>query len=139
MKTTLLTMAFALLAFIPQVFAMDGTVEATKEAPIKAVVFYSDSCGSCKILEPNMMKAMGAINTDKIDVVKFDFSNKDKIAATRTLAADKGVEATLQQYGAKTGFVILLNDKGEEVGKLKVDDDAAAIAAKVTAAIIAAS
>lgn len=139
MKTTLLTLAFAMLAFIPQVFAMDDAAEATQAAPITAVVFYSDSCGSCKILEPNMMKAMTAINTAKIDVVKFDFSNKDTITATKALAVEKGVDATLQQYGAKTGFVILLNDKGVEVGKLGVDDNAAAIAAKLTAAIIAAS
>ena len=135
---TLLTMAFALLAFIPQTFAMDGAMHKdAMEAPkAKAVMFYSDSCGSCKILDPKMTEAMSAINTDMIDVVKFDFSSKDTIEATKALATEKGVDSVLQSYGAKTGFVVLLDSEGNEVGTLKKDHSAAEIAAKVAEAII---
>jgi len=83
-----------------------------------------------------MMKAMQAVNTDKVDVVKFDFSSKDTIAATKILATEKGVDAVLQSYGVKTGFVVLLDKNGQEVDKLKVDDNAADIAAKITKAIV---
>jgi len=137
MKSLLLTLALALVAFVPQSFAMDDTMHNKMEAaPVKAVVFYSDTCSSCKILGPQMMKAMQAVNTDKVDVVKFDFSSKDTIAATKILATEKGVDAVLQSYGVKTGFVVLLDKNGQEVDKLKVDDNAADIAAKITKAIV---
>ena len=63
-------------------------MEATMKTPVQAVVFYSDTCGSCKILEPKMEAAMQAVNMDKINVVKFDFSNKETIEATKMLAAE---------------------------------------------------
>lgn len=144
MKSTLLTMAFALIAFIPQTFApahaMDDKMPKDAmvvEAPsATAVIFYSDSCGSCKILEPRMAVAMEAINMNKIDVVKFDFSNKATIEATKTLAAEKNVSSVLQTYGAKTGFVVLLDNTGKEVGKLKVDHTTSDIASELAKAIV---
>lgn len=141
MMKTLLTLAFALLVFVPQTFAMDHGKDKMKMEghKAKAVVFYSDSCGACKILDPKMKEAMQAINTNMIDVVMFDFSSKDTIEATKTLAKEKGVESTLQAYGAKTGFVVLLNHKGEEVGKLTIEDTTAEIAGKVASAILAKS
>ncbi len=139
---TLLTLAVAMMVFVPTVFAMEHGHSHDKmeeAAPVTAVVFYAANCGSCKILEPRMMEAMKAVNMDKINVVKFDFSSKETIAATRTLATEQGVEGVLQQYGAKTGFVVLLDKDGKEVNKLKVDDDASDIAAKVVKAIVDAS
>jgi thiol-disulfide isomerase/thioredoxin len=140
---TLFTLAVAIMAFVPTVFAMDKSMHEDKmmdkTAPVKAIVFYSVNCGSCKILEPRMEEAMKAINTDKVEVVNFDFSSKETIAATKTLAAKKGVDAVLQEYGAKTGFVVILDKNGNEVNKLKVDDTSADIAAKVVKAIVEAS
>jgi thiol-disulfide isomerase/thioredoxin len=143
MKTSLLTLAFAFMAFIPTVFAMDGAMHKdkamAKNTVVTAVAFHSDNCGSCKILGPRMKEAMQVINTDKVDVVKFDFTNKNTIAAAKALAKEKGINTVLQKYGAKTGFVVLLNAKGEEVAKLKVDDNTADIAAKLAKAIVEAS
>ena len=140
MKLTILTMAFALMALLPQAFAMDDHghdhSKAMDEKAATAVVFYSVNCASCKILEPRMMEAMQAINKDNLNVVKLDFSSKETIEASKTLAAEKGVESTLQSYGAKTGFVVLLDKEGNEIDKLKVDDNTADIAAKLARAIV---
>ncbi len=142
MKLTILTLALVVLAGIPQIAkAMDTHAQSGEMSKpvVTAVAFHSDNCGSCKILGPKMMKAMGAINKDKISVVKFNFTDKETIAATKTLAASKGVNDVLQQYGAKTGFVVLLNAEGEEVDKLTVNDSTADIAAKMAKAIASAS
>lgn len=147
MKLSTLMAAFALFILLPfGANAMDKEHSSMTEAKtiisepaIKAVVFYSDTCGSCKILEPRMMKAMGAVNKDKIDVVKFDFSNKASIEATKQLAKDKNIDSILQQYGAKTGFVVLVNNAGEIVDTIKVDNDAVDIASKLTSAVLNAS
>lgn len=138
---TLLTLAFAVLAFLPQSFAMDHGNHAhdkmkTETHKAKAVVFYADNCGACKILDPKMKEAMKAINMDMIDVIKFDFSNSEAIEATKALAKEKSVDNVLQSYGAKTGFVVLLDASGVEVGTLKVDHSISEIAGKLASTII---
>ncbi len=144
---SLLTLAFALLAFVPTSHAMEehgmmikDKMMAEKAGPaVKAVVFYSDSCGSCKILEPKMMKAMKAVNMDQIDVVKLDFSSKDTIEATKVLATDKELGGLLQKFGAKTGFVTLVGADGVIINKIGKDDTEAEIATKLVTAVVNAS
>jgi len=147
MKSFLTIMALAILAIMPAAFAdnhamkdkmgkMDKMSMEAKMEKVNAVVFYSDTCGSCKILEPKMMDAMGVINMDAVNVVKLDFSNKETIEASKKLAMDNGVNATLQSYGAKTGFVVLVDNDGNEISKLTVNDSAADIAAKLTASAL---
>ncbi|MEM7618667.1 MAG: thioredoxin family protein [Pseudomonadota bacterium] len=140
MKSFLTIMALAVLAIMPAAFAEDGAMMKKHmmedKAKVHAVVFYSDTCGSCKILEPKMEEAMGVVNTDRVNVVKLDFSNAASIEASKKLAADQGVGSTLQAYGAKTGFVVLVDDAGNEIAKLTKKDSAADIAAKVTASAL---
>lgn len=144
---SLLTLAFALFAFAPISHAMEDhgmmkkdEMMAEKAAPaVKAVVFYSDSCGACKVLEPKMMKAMKAVNMANIDVVKLDFSSKETIESSKALAEDKAVSGLLQKFGAKTGFVTLLNSDGEIIEKLGANDTAEDIAVKFAKSIVNAS
>jgi len=147
MKFPLIMAAFALLAAlpltakafdndkVPMLKDADAMAEVVEAPAIKAVIFYSDTCGSCKILDPRMKEAMNAINKDEVEVVKFDFSNKDAIEATKTLAAKSKVENILQEYGAKTGFVVLVNSQGEIVEKLTKADEIVDIAVKVAKSI----
>lgn len=140
MKSFLTIMALAVLAVIPAAFAesepMMEKPMMEEAAKVNAVVFYSDTCGSCKILEPKMKEAMGVVNTDRVNVVKLDFSNAASIEASKKLAADQGVNSTLQTYGAKTGFVVLVDNAGNEIAKLTKADSTADIAAKVTASAL---
>lgn len=137
MKLSLLTLAFAVLAFLPQSFAMDKDHMATPT--VKAVAFHSDNCRSCKILGPKMKEAMNAINQDKIEVIKLDFTDESTKLKSQELAATKGVSSIMETLGPKTGFVVILDSKGNEVDKLKVDDDTPEIAAKLAKAIASAS
>lgn len=153
MKFTLLTAAFALFLTAPaqaetfetttppkMVMATEHTMEEKIEAPaIKAVAFHSDSCGSCKIIGPRMMEAITIINPAKLSMVKFDFTNKQSIAATKELAKKANVDNILQKYGAKTGFVVLVNNAGDVVDTIKVDHDTSEIASKLAMAIANAS
>ena len=119
----------------PEVKATMEKADAMEDPAIKAVVFYSDSCGSCKILEPRVKEAMGAINQDRVEVIKLDFSNKDTIEATKTLATTAGVNDILQEYGAKSGFVVLVNKDGEVIEKLTKKDETSDIAGKLAMSI----
>lgn len=142
MKLSFLTLAFLVFAGLTTgANAMDDNSTMDKPA-VTAITFYAESCGACKILEPRMKEALDSLDDatkEKINLVKFDFSNKETIQKTRELAINKGVNNILQEYGAKTGFVVLLNDKGEEVNMLKVDDSTSDIATKLTKVIASAS
>ncbi|MEM9468715.1 MAG: thioredoxin domain-containing protein [Pseudomonadota bacterium] len=138
---TLLTLAFAFMAFVPQAIAMDGSHDKMmeKKPSVKAVVFFSENCGSCKILDPKMKAAMKAVNTDAIEVVKLDFTSKETIEATKVLATDKELGGLLQKFGAKTGFVTLVDANGQILDKIGKNDTEAEIASKIASAIITAS
>lgn len=138
MKLSLLTLALAILSFLPQSFAMEESMKSEmmhEKSPLKAVMFFSENCGSCKILDPRMKEAMAVINEDKLDVVKFDFTNEETKQATQTLAASKGLDAILSEHGPKTGFIALVNSNGEVVDKLTKTDETPEIAAKLAKAI----
>lgn len=140
MKFTLFTMAFALLAILP--FSAQAGEQTTKDEAsplITAVSFHSDHCGSCKAIAPRMGTAKQIINPDKLSIVKFDFTSKESIEATNALAKEKDVDSLLQKYGARTGFIVLIDNAGKEVDKITVDDDTAEIAAKLATAIANAS
>ncbi len=147
MKLSYVLALFAILVAAPfsaQAFENEKPpivkTEAEVEAPsIKAIAFHSDSCGSCKILGPRMAEAMEVINPTKIEAVKFDFTNKDSIAETRVVATNANVDKVLQKYGAKTGFVVLVNGNGDVVDQIKVDHKTPEIAAKLATAIANAS
>jgi len=139
MKSFLAIMALALLALVPTAFAdghghMDKAMDEMK--PVKLVMFYSDTCGSCKILEPRVSDAMKAINGDALEVVKFDFSNKASIEATKKMATEKDVAAVLQSYGAKTGFAVLVDGQGNEVAKLTINHETTDIAEELAKSIV---
>jgi len=140
---SLLTLAFALLAFLPQAHAMEKEAmmkDAMHKAPaVKAVVFFSENCGACKVLDPKMKAAMQAVNMDKIDVVMLDFTSKESIEIVRKTAAEKGLDPILQKFGAKTGFVTLVDGNGAIVDKIGKDDTEAQIASKLVTAVLNAS
>ena len=130
MKLPILMLAFMALVGLPQMAkAMDET------ATVKAVAFHSDNCGSCKILGPKVDAAIKQIDSDKVQKITFNFTDKTTIAETKALAMKEGVSDVLNKYGAKSGFVVLLDQNGQEVDKLKASDSTEDIASKITKAI----
>lgn len=123
----LLGILMAFMVALPFVYS-----NAMAHAPkAKAVVFFSEQCGSCKIIDPLMQEALTKIDGDKIDVVKFDFTDAQAIQKTKALAADKDVRYLLTEYGAKTGFIVLLDKDGKMTDKITKTDDLESIVNKL--------
>ncbi len=157
MKFSLFLMAFALINVLPiTAHAFDETkmpalkahggevhqetmVKAEQAVAIKAVAFHSDSCGSCKVIGPRIVEALEIINPNKVEMIKFDFTNKQTIEETKSLAAAKNVNPILQKYGARTGWIALVDANGAVVDQIKVDHDTGEMAAKLAIAIANAS
>ncbi len=139
MKSIMFLMAFLVTAlpFSPQSHADEMAKDKMMKDIQKpaAVVFFSENCGSCKILDPRMKEAMSQIKENAVDVVVFDFSNKDKIAMTKAMAEEKGLNDVLNKFGARTGFVALVDKDGNIVDKINVSHDVEDIKTKINALI----
>ncbi len=134
-------MKFFLAALIA-LFAFTGVstlhpAQAEEMHKTQIVVFYSDKCGTCKILDPKMKEAMGLLNDSKIEVVKFDFSTEETKAASVALAEEKGLSALYNSFAPKTGLVQILDKDGQIAGELKRDDTVADIASKIVSVVAA--
>lgn len=90
----------------------------TETAKIAAVKFHADYCGACKKLEPKISELKGKFK-EGVVFVKFDFSNDDAKAKTKSLAADQGLNNLLTSHKG-TGYIVLYDLKSKKVvGKLK--------------------
>ncbi|MEM6781934.1 MAG: thioredoxin domain-containing protein, partial [Pseudomonadota bacterium] len=129
--------SFSLFAFVaPQAHA-DNHAQAAETTKPTIIAFHSDTCGKCKILGPKMTEAMSLLNDEKFNTVKFDYTNRDTIASSQTLAAEKGLTEIQKSYGAKTGFGVIVDGNGVEIAKISADDSVEAIAMKLIQAISA--
>jgi len=79
-----------------------------------------------------MKEALTQIDQDTLNVVTFDFSNRNAIAQTRQVAKDQNVNDVLMEYGARTGFIVLVDKTGNIVDKIDVNDNVDAIVEKLT-------
>lgn len=122
------------IAVMPFTSHAENTM-AKEELKPAAVMFFSANCGSCKVLDPRMKEALADINKSALDVVVFDFTNRSAISQTKILAEEKALTSVLNEYGARTGFVALVDEKGRIVDEINVGHDVDAIKAKLKALI----
>ena len=108
---------------------------AKEELKPAAVMFFSANCGSCKVLDPRMKEALAHIHNEALDVIVFDFTNRAAITQTKALAEEKALTNVLNEYGARTGFVALVDEKGRIIDEINVGHDVDAIKAKLKALI----
>lgn len=125
---SLLTLGF--IAFIGMVSAVQhstasshGETEQADVAKPTLVMFHSDTCGTCKILGPKLKKTLMDIDPSNINVIRFDYTDRHTIAASKKLAAYTNLVDVQKQYGAKTGFAIIVDGDGKEVHRISATDD----------------
>lgn len=129
MLKSLLVMAFALFGTIATVQAETPALDHSSKPTV--AVFYADWCGSCKILEPNMMKAMEEMeNKDMLNVVKFDLTDDATKATSAAMAGENGLTDLYNAHAPKTGFAALVKD-GKAVMKITKTDSVEVIKAKL--------
>jgi len=107
-----------LLALLGAFFT--GSIAMAEEAPQSekpeqmAVLFYADWCGSCKVLDPRIEEVRSELGEDtKTLFVTFDLTDPATRAQTAMLAESLGLGSVYEEYGAKTGFLLVIdaNDK----------------------------
>ena len=124
MKTLL---SLALMAVIgafayPTGAKADEMVKDTMTAKPKIVAFHADNCGACKALAPKLESAMTQLE-DSVEFVKFDYTSKETIKASKALASEKGLAELQKEHGAKTGYALLVKADGTVAEKFTRKSD----------------
>jgi thiol-disulfide isomerase/thioredoxin len=94
-------------------------------ADISAVYFYADWCTSCKIIGPQLEKAVEEFDEAEVEIVTLDFTKMDmeSVMAQAEIAAEYGVGDVVMIDKVKTGFALIVVDK-EIRGKISAGMDA---------------
>ena len=112
-----LSLPLFLFLFMAAPLAVNAMAAKSK---ITAVAFHADWCGSCQKIGPQLEKARGQADLDNMDVlfVKLDLTNATTRHQSALLASAIGLGDFYKENNGKTGFVLLVNENGEHVGKI---------------------
>ena len=111
-----LALALAVTGFVGM-----QTVEAAEaeEPKVIGLMFYSDSCGSCKTLDPKVKTASKDYAEQPILFVTFDHSNDTTKNQSALLASALDMEKVYGAQKKASGFLLLVDPKsGEVISKL---------------------
>ncbi|MEM0967338.1 MAG: thioredoxin domain-containing protein [Verrucomicrobiota bacterium] len=110
---TLLVTALLLPIFGSQsVFA----AETRKPAAIGAL-FYAESCGSCKVLDPKIVSAKEAMAEAPVLFVTFDHSTEATQNQAALLADQLGLKEVYESQKKASGFFLLIDPESGEILK----------------------
>lgn len=87
---------------------------ADQALSVKLVFFTADWCPNCRVLEPELMRAVGRVTgVERIDV---DITNAGRRRESQARADEGGVRRLYDAYVGKTGFAaIAAADTGETI------------------------
>ncbi len=146
LKHPFLLFLIAAAILVPALLARTGqaqpdaaatTISSGPEQPVLAVMFYSNWCGSCQILDPRIEAIKPEFADRAVDFVKFDFSFAlVRGKALQDLANEKDIPNIYAQNKGRTGFMLIIDPETEGVLEIiTIRDSKEAIAAKLERAM----
>lgn len=118
------TAIFGMLG-LTQVHALESA-----EPKVVGLMFYADTCGSCKILDPKIEAVKKDYTAKPILFATLDHSNEGSRNQAALLAESLGLGKIYAAQEKASGFLLLINPKsGEVITKLTRDMSEAAIKA----------
>ncbi len=86
------------------------------DQPVTAVMFYSNWCAACQILDPKIEAAKPQFSERPVDFVKFNFSYAlVQGAKLQALADEKNLSHLYAVNKGKTGFMLLVDPATEQI------------------------
>ena len=93
--------------------------ESTAEPKILGLMFHSDFCGSCKILDPKLQAVKPLFAEENVLFVTFDHTSKETSRQAALLAERLDVGEVYRAQKKASGFLLVLDaDSGEVLGKI---------------------
>jgi thiol-disulfide isomerase/thioredoxin len=106
------------------------------EPKVVGLMFFADTCASCKVLDPKIQAVKGEFVEQPILFATFDHSNDATKAQSAMLAAALGVGGIYAAQEKASGFLVLVDAKTRQpVGKLTRDMSEDDIKAEINKAL----
>lgn len=114
------------------VLGMGVATQAQQPPEMYVVIFRADWCGPCKIVEPNLDRALRILNDPAIKVVMIDVSDSPRIERSAHIAFDHQIAAQYNQWYGVTGFAAMIDaDTKNTLGCVNMMYDAGAMASHI--------
>lgn len=76
---------------------------------------YADWCGKCQALKAPLEAALDELADEPVLFVKFDFTDKHTKQQAEFLAAELGLDDEWNDFGGKTGFIVVIDTETREI------------------------
>ncbi len=135
MKNKLIQLACALIATLGLGLGTAHAAEAA-QPEVVGLMFHSDTCGSCKVLNPKLDSVKSGYLAKPILFVTLDHTSDGTKNQAALMAGALGVKEAYAAQEKASGFLLLVDkDSGEVLGKVTRDMTEAEIAATIDKAI----
>ena len=105
-----MTRLFKFIVFpLLMVLSVGSTTQAQQRPDMYVVMFRADWCGPCKIVEPNLNRAIRALNDPGIRVITIDVTDSPRIDRSAHIAFDNNIVAQYNQWYGVTGFAAMID------------------------------
>lgn len=111
---------------------MGVSTQAQQAPEMYVVMFRADWCGPCKIVEPNLDRALRSLNDPSIKVVTIDITDAPRIESSAYIAFDHQIASQYNQWYGVTGFAAMIDaDTKNTLGCVNMMYDAATMATHI--------
>ncbi len=88
---------------------MSGSAHAQQNPDMYVVTFRADWCGPCKIVEPNLRKALRGLGDPGIKSLVVDITDPQRSERSAMLAFDHSIVPQYNQWYGVTGFAAIID------------------------------
>ncbi|NNC37532.1 MAG: hypothetical protein EX271_03420 [Acidimicrobiales bacterium] len=111
------------------VLAYSTTASANRQPDIYVVFFSADWCGPCKIVEPNLSRALGTLRDPAIERVNIDITTPGNSEIGAHAAFDRNIVRQYNEWLGVTGFAAIIDaDTKQTLGCVNMTYDAHSMA-----------
>ncbi len=115
-------------------FSSFGQARQNTQPAMYVVMFRADWCGACKIVEPNLSRAMAALNDPSLQVLVIDITDGPRTERSANLAFDAGIVPQYNNWYGVTGFAAMIDaDTKRTLGCVNMVYNAQAMAQHIAA------
>jgi len=131
---TILQSTIILLIFLG--LAIPGRAMEAAKPELLGLMFFSEHCGSCKILDPKVQAAAEEVAAEPVLFTTFDHSDDATMAQAAMLATALGVAEVYDAQNKASGFLLLVDAESKKpVGKITRDMSEAEIETAIREAL----
>ena len=93
----------------------DEVRQGAQRPELILVDHYADWCGKCQALKSPLNTALEELADEPILFVKYDFTDKHTKLQAEYLAGELGLDNEWDDYGGKTGFVVVIDPETHKI------------------------